>query len=462
MCKPVLAVMLVSGVFAFSQAPKVPTLRGDYPTSTAMNRGGRAGLGAIAATDERITALQNQVKEAPGDYTRYERLGEAYFQKARETGDVAYYDLAETTLNRSVSLIPNGVSTADPQVDLALVYMGEHRFNDALASTQNAISVGSGNLVAFATEGDAYTDIGDYSKAELAYNTLRTMGSAIASPLAVSYMADSRLSYLKFLGGDTAESIQLMQRATVAAIQLNIPKENLAWLYYEWGQRYFQAGDLHHADMAYSSALAADPSHYRSLAGLAQVRAAQERFEEAISLYKSSVAIVPFPQYIADLGDVYLKTGHTRDAQQQYDLVEYIGYLGKINRVLNNRELALFYADRGIKSTQAVQLARKELEIRHDIYTWDTLAWTLYRNHQPAEAKQAMDHAERLGTNDPLLLFHAGAIEHAVGDDAAACQKLELALRINPHFHIFYAQQATEMLADIARGQQMRSADARK
>jgi len=461
MWKRVFAVLLVSQTLAFSQTTVTKTPEAHTQT-TALTRGGQAGLGAIAMTDERIGALQSQVKESPDDFARYDHLGAAYLQKARETGDIAYYELAEKTLNRSVTLLPRNPPTVDPLVDLALVYMGEHRFTDALSCIEVATAEGTGNLVAFATEGDAFTDIGEYDKAAAAYKTLRALGSAVSSPLTVAYMADSRFSYLEFLSGNTTESIRLMQQATVAAIQLNIPKENLAWLFYEWGQRYFQAGDLLHAEMAYSSALAADPSHYRSLAGLAQVRAAQERFDDSLKLYKESVAIVPFPQYIADLGDVYLKTGHTREAQEQYDLVEYIGYLGKLNQVLNSRELALFYADRGIKLLQAVQLARRELEVRHDIYTWDTLAWVLYKNHQLAEAKEAMEQVQRLRANDPILLFHAGAIEHAIGNDAAAEENLRLALKINPHFHVFYAQQATDMLDTISRNQQTRSGNAIK
>jgi tetratricopeptide (TPR) repeat protein len=457
--KRLLTVLLLGETLALSQVPATKAA-GASPQATALTRGGHAGLGAITATDERIAVLQNQVKESPDDYSRYDHLGAAYFQKARETGDIAYYELAEKTLNRSVALMPRNPTTVDPLVDLALVYMGEHRFTDALISTQQAIAAGTGNLVAFATEGDAYIDIGEYEQAAAAYDTLRTLGGAIASPLTLAYMADSRLSYLKFLSGETAESIRLMNQATVAALQLNIPKENLAWLYYEWGQRYFQAGDLQHADMAYSSALAADPGHYRSLAGLAQVRAAQEKLDDSIKLYKASVAIVPLPQYIADLGDIYLKTGQNREAQEQYDLVEYIGHLGKLNQVLHNRDLALFYADRGMKLTEAVQLARDELAVRQDIYTWDALAWVLFKNHQLPEAKQAIDKAQRLHTNDPILLFHAGMIEHALGNDAAAQDDLRRALAINPHFHIFYAQQAADTLAEVSHNQQMRSVNA--
>ena len=335
--------------------------------------------------------------------------------------------------------------------------MGEHAFTQALSSAEKAIALGAGNLTAFAIEGDAYTDMGEYEKAAAAYQALQKLGHANSSSLEISYMADSRVAYLKFLHGDTADSIRLMQQAVVAALQLNVPPENLAWLYFELGERCFQAGDLKSAELAYESALTTDQHHYRSLAGLAKVRAAQGKRDEAIALYQASIAIVPFPQYIADLGDLYLLTGHQAEAQQQYDLVEYIGYLSKLNRVLNNRELAIFYADRGIKLPQALQLAKAEFEVRHDVYTWDTMAWVLFKNGQLPEAADAIGKALRLHTDDSLILFHAGMIHHALGDDAAAQAELGRALQINPRFHVSYADLATRTLDQIARTKELRS-----
>ena len=122
-------------------------------------------LGLTSETDKQIQTLQDHVKKAPGDYAGYDGLGSAFFQKARETGDIAYYDLAEQTLKKALALAPQDFRAADPLVHMALVYMGEHRFSDALAYAQKAIGTGSGNLAAFAIEGDAYTDMGDYEEA---------------------------------------------------------------------------------------------------------------------------------------------------------------------------------------------------------------------------------------------------------------------------------------------------------
>jgi tetratricopeptide (TPR) repeat protein len=410
-----------------------------------------ASLAPVSPTDQQIRTLQDQVRRAPGDYSRYDGLGSALFQKARETGDIAYYDLAEQMLQKALALAPQDFRGTDPLVHMALVYMGEHRFSDALSYTQRAIATGSGNATAFAIAGDAYTDMGDYDDAATAYSTAQSLGRATSSPLALAYTIDSRMAYLRFLHGDSAEAIRLMKSAIAAALQANIPRENLAWLYFELGERYFQTGDLENATLSYHSGMAADPNHYRSIAGLAKVRAAQGKLEESIHLYRRSINIIPFPAYIAELGDVYKKAGRPAEAQQQYDLVEYIGHLGKLNQVLANRELALFYADHGIKLTEALDLARKEFEVRHDIYTWDALAWVLYKNGRFAEAAEAIKKALALHTNDSLLLFHAGMIYHSLGNDSGAQDCLNRAAQANPQFHLYYAEVASQTLEDILR-----------
>jgi tetratricopeptide (TPR) repeat protein len=402
-------------------------------------------------TDRQVQALQGRIKKIPGDFSEYDQLGAAYLQKARETGDISYYDLAERTLQKSLDLAPQDFRAADSLVHMSLVYMGEHRFSGVLSYAQKAIGLGSGNLAAFAVEGDAFTDMGDYDEAAAAYRTLETLGGTSLSPSTLAYMLDSRKAYLSFLHGDSVESIRLMRSSISAGLQTNVPRENLAWLYFELGERYFQTGDLQNAELSYSAGIDADPNHYRSIAGLAKVRAAQGRLEDSVKLYKKSVAIVPFPPYVAELGDVYKKLGRPAEAQQQFDLVEYIAHLTKLNQVLANRELALFYADHDIKLPEALDYARHELEVRHDIYTWDAYAWTLYKNGRLQDADAALEKALSLKTNDSLLLYHAGMIYHALGKNFDAQQLLTRALQANPQFNIFYADAARQMLDEISR-----------
>lgn len=87
--------------------------------------------------------------------------------------------------------------------------------------------------------------------------------------------------------------------------------------------------------------------------------------------------------------------------------------------------------------------------MRHDVYTWDALAWALYKNHKYEEAAKASDHALQFDTKDSLLLYHAGMIDEKIGKPAEARTELAEALKINPHFHVIYAKEAKQQLAAL-------------
>src|SRR5262249_32184046 len=126
-----------------------------------------------------------------------------------------------------------------------------------------------------------------------------------------------------------------------------------------------------------------------------------------------------------------------------------IGYLNTLNKVLYNRELAVFYADHNMKLAEALELAKKELEVRQDIYAYDLLAWSLYKNGQPEEALAAITKALELGTHDANLLLHACIIYHQLCDIAQANLFLQRALATNPYFHIVHADVAKQTLEGL-------------
>ncbi len=396
-------------------------------------------------TERVIQTMQSRVQRDPKDPAAYSSLGAAFFQRARETGDVEDFQLAEQALNKSLALNNADFSAEPAYSTMAEVCMGEHRFSDAVSYAQKALALGSGDLSSFAIVGDANADMGEYERAAIAYSRLDVSGDSAAQPRNV-YVRDSRTSYLKFVSGDTPGAIRLMQSAVVAGTEARLPAENLAWLYYELGEYEFQAGDIGAANHAYLTALNIHPGDYRAMAGLGKLRGTQGRYDEAIKLYQSAIAVVPMPQYVAELGDIYNQAGNPAEAKKQYQLVEYIGMLGHINQVLHNRDLALFYADHDIKLDEALALAHKEFEVRHDIYTWDALAWALYKNGKYQEASDAMEQALRPGIRDALLFFHAGMIANRLGQTTQAKERLQTALNINPAFHVIYAGVARQQL----------------
>ena len=115
------------------------------------------------------------------------------------------------------------------------------------------------------------------------------------------------------------------------------------------------------AESDFAAALALLPGYHRALAGLAQVRAAQRRDDQAVELYRRALATIPLPEYAAALGDVYTRMGRAPDARRQYDLVQYVARLDAARPALYNRELVYFYADHGIELGRALELARQEV-----------------------------------------------------------------------------------------------------
>ena len=396
------------------------------------------------STDQTIRFHQSRVAADPDDPLAHNRLAAAYVQKARESGDLTYYGLAEKAATRSLTLLPRGPSAAIAAALLAAVHLARHEFTDALARARQASDLDPSEPTTHAIAGDALIELGEYEQAAQAYGRIARLDGPQGP--------DSRLAYLKFLNGDSRGAIAGMQRA-VALVSSSAPLgEPTAWARAQLGDLYFHVGDLAAAERAYAGAQAAAPGYPRALAALARVRAVQGRDRDAVELYGRALAIIPLPEYAAALGDLHAHAGRTAEANRQYALVEYIGRLSTLNKVVYNRELALFYADHGRHLPEALDLARRELDVRRDVYTWDVLAWALHQNGRATEAAAAMSDALRLGTRDARLLFHAGMIHKTLGDTDRARDYLAQALALNPRSHVLQAEIASRALAELTRG----------
>lgn len=391
-----------------------------------------------SATDRNITLYQHLLRRQPQDASVYYRLGDAYIQKARESGDVSYYALAEEALRQALEIAPH---YSQALRHLAHTLYSRHAFAAAVAAARRAIAANPTDSHAYGVLGDALLEVGNYAQAQAAYDTMLELRQDL-----YSY---SRIAGLQSLRGDPHGAIAALARAIEMGQAQRLPRESIAWVQWQLGNEYAALGQLAVAERRYQQALETFPRYHRALAGLAHIRAAQQQYEEAMTLYRQALAIIPLPEYAAALGDVLRKTGQVDEAAKQYALVEYIGSLNSLQQSLYNRELAAFYADHDIKLPQALALAQQELHIRQDVYAYDLLAWTLYKNAQPEEAWSAITEALKLGTHDAKLFFHAGMIAHRLGDFQAAKAALERALAINPHFHLFHAEVAANTLKEL-------------
>ncbi|MBI3803876.1 MAG: tetratricopeptide repeat protein [Nitrospirae bacterium] len=395
--------------------------------------------GASLTTDQQVTLLEGESAKAPRSLPLRNRLAWAYIQKGRETGDAAYFTRAERLLEKSLA---KEASNGEALGLRAWVALFKHEFKEAAIWAEKAhaaqpkISFHDGVL------SDAYLELGDYPKAiDHAQQML---------DLKPDQGALSRAAHLRSLHGDPEGAIDLWEKAIRSS---SLHSENTAWCQVELGDEYFNLGKVKKAEGVYQAALKRFPNYHRALAGLGRLRATEDKKPEAARLYQQAIEVIPYPHYLSALGDLYTEMGKPDEARKQYDLVEQMARLDQINQVLYNRDLALFYADHDRKVEEAVRIAARELEVRKDVYTYDILGWTYYKDRRYPEAEQAMKKALRLGTRDPRMLFHAGMIARAVGKEKEAKRLLNQALSLNPHFHPVYAQRARQALAALGQTQ---------
>jgi tetratricopeptide (TPR) repeat protein len=285
------------------------------------------------------------------------------------------------------------------------------------------------------TLGDALMELGRYDDAANAYHKMVSL-----HPDQSSY---NRASYYRWVMGDAQGAIAIMQQAISAG---SPSPENTAWCLVELGNLCFKTGRLVEAEQSYRSALRVFPRHYPAYAGLGRVQASERHYEDAIHSFRRAQAFVPMPDYAAALADLYRLTGNDAEAGRQLALLDVLDKMARAGNEKTNRNLALAFADQDRSLERALELARAELAVRGDVYTYDALAWTLYKNHQLLEAEDAAAKALRFGTPEPAFYFHAGMIAAALNRKAEAAKLLECALASNARFDLRQADVAQAAL----------------
>ncbi len=409
------------------------------PASVSIGLENPAPAPGMKTTDEMIKFWRGRFERDPRDFISLTFLGESFIRKARETGDVSEYERADATLRKALELHANYEVA---QAYLSAVQYVKHDFQGALDLAGQVYAAHPNAVQALATIGDAQLELGNYAEAETAYQQLLDK-----NPSPPVY---SRLAHLAWLKGQPAEALERMRQAADESLAVDHTGENVAWYQYQLAELYFNTSQFEEAARNYQAALDSFNNYYLALAGLGKVSAARGRYAEAIEYYERAVAIIPQPDLLAALGDLYALTDQPGRAKQQYDTVEYIGKLSAINRQVYNRQLANFYSDHNLHVDEALKLVRAELASRKDVYGYDAAAWAYYRNGRSDEAQAMIEQALRLGTRDARLYYHAGLIAQAQGRDTDARRLLSQALSINPYFDPLQARAARAALDQLA------------
>jgi tetratricopeptide (TPR) repeat protein len=389
---------------------------------------------ASAATSPTVAAiarLQATVTANPDDGDAQRDLGFALTQRVRETADPSLYAPAEAAFAAALRVHPD-----DPEalVGVAGLQLGKHQFTAGLTTARRAIALSPRLVAAHAAEVDALVELGRYDEADQAAGEMLALGSDLSTLARVSYLAELR--------GRLPAALEAMREAAASP---GLAPENTAYVEALLGNLLAYSGDRPGAADAYGRALATVRDHAPSLAGEGRLAVAEGRLDDAIALFARAAAVVPLPEYVIALGDAQAAAGHADDARQSYELARAEIRLFQSAGVVVDLDLALLEADHGDPAAalrDATAAARETPTVR----AADAVAWALHRLGRDRDALTHVKDALRLGSIDPILRYHAGAIEAALGDTAAARRDLGRALATDPGFSATGAAEARRLL----------------
>ena len=381
-----------------------------------------------------IRFLEDRVRRDPEDTTALNRLSGEYLRRFRDSGDDGDLALAAQAADQSVKAVPadfnKGGLAARARAAFAL-----HRFAAARDDARRLVDLDPGKAYAYGLLGDALLELGDLGPAADAYAKMRSAGEDEPADPTVPW----RTARLALARGDLEGAKQGMAATVAAARELSPPNPPvLAWAHVQAGQFAFSTGDWAAAEDHYRTALTAVPDDWPALDHLAELRAAQRRYDEAINTYERLVARVPRPELVQALGDVCKAAGRADAAAAWYGRAREKYLAAAEAGSAHYHHLAGFYSDAMPNPAEAVKWARRDLEVRRSAAAHDALAWALFQAGEFTEAAAAMDRALATRTRDSHVLYHASLVYFRAGDPARGRDCLRRAGEANPKFTEFH------------------------
>lgn len=396
----------------------------------------------LIPTERSIAMFSARVERNPADFRSASILARLYMRQAKENDDFDGFLRAESVLRKVLKENPEWIAE---KVYLAEALMAQHRFSEAKELATNVLREKGGEM-ARATLGDSQMHLGEYESAKETFALLLKENDS--PPVLV------RMARIKELYGRNDEAIELIEQA--AKIQSESAGEPSTEAWYRWrlGQSLWNAGYVDRAEAAFAEATRLNSEDAAAWAGLAMVSASRGHFSKSIELYERAIGFSEEPPILVALGDVFAKMGKDKERDRVFErAAELMDEESRHPQAgpAHARERAQFFVNHDLKLKEALVLAKNELKIRQDVFTFDLLAWALYKNGDLEEAAKASAMANALGTKDSTLLFHTGMIQAAQGQDDLATKSLSTALKINPNFSVFDAEMAKSKLEELVQ-----------
>lgn len=388
-------------------------------TAVSAQTGSTAAESKPSPAEQNIAQAQRLIEKNPKNYEAYNALAFALSRRARETSDVRFYTQAEETLKKSLEISPDNFDGKRIGVWLLL---GKHEF---AAAREEALKLNKrmpDDVMVYGFLTDANVELGNYDEAERSAQLMLNLRPGNSAGV-------TRAAYFRELFGDVDGALELMDMALVSTGPSEV--EDAAWIHAQIAHLQLSVGNLTQAETNLQQALALFPGYHYALGNLAKVRIAQKRYDDAVHLLQQRYHAAPHAENLYDLAEALRLAGRTKEAEDAFAEFEQKSLLETNRGDNSNRELIFYYADHVHEPFKALEVARRELSHRHDVYTLDAYAWALHVNGGDREARKRVEAALAVGIRDARMFRHAGEIALATGDRAAAEKYLRQAADLN-------------------------------
>ncbi len=422
---PVLA--LGAAVVSAPDEPRAPVVK---PTKKASPRSARLKE-VRSPVDEKLYPAATRAAEKPDDADAQAGYAILLAQKAREVGNAAYHKMAEVAARRALERNPHHDLALSA---LAVALLGQHRFEDALTLLHS--EKGPVTVWRLACETDALSELGRYDEAVACAQRLVDL-----KPGPQSY---TRIALLRELHGDAEGALEIWSRALACGERTGI---DFAWSATQVGDVQLRRGNVETAQGAYEQALEALPGFYLARLGMARCCVARGALALAESILSGLAESHGDVATLALLSDVQRALGHEEDADATVEAMLQGEAFSASQGAPDPRGLALYFADHDRDTARAVMMMKDAGG--PTVANEDVRAWASFVAGDLAAAREHARAARRIGSRNPLVLFHAGAIELRAGDTEEGRALVEAALAAGLRADLIAAGRARELLSGV-------------
>jgi len=365
---------------------------------------------------EAVDYYRARLRREPDAVEPRVRLAHALLQLGAERGSQAEtIPEARELLAEAVEREPGHFYARALQTELFNVL---HRFEDARDLSRELLAESPYHAHSYGALVDALVELGEYDAAIEASDKLQSIKPGLP--------AYSRASYLRELHGDTRGAIAAMSLAANAGLS---GRTERSWALYQLGNLYLAEAAPDTARRVFEGLLEEDADFAPALAGLGHVAMVEGDAREAVRQLEEARALRPLEMIDELLVEAYTMAGDERAANAAADRVLAALHGARAFGEIVDMEEADFLADRGEDLDRALEMARHQQARRPGhLHANETLAWTLFKTGDAAEAVPYIERAMRLGTGDAMVHYRAARIYDAVGQRDVAARHLRAAI----------------------------------